>query len=150
MPPSLSSLLAPFPPSTHAALARLHAALAAPQPPLVALHALPHSARAAVAVVLFLDCAAHPAAFRPFVSPSEAERGSGSSAEEGKPEWLVLLTTRSLTVGSHPGQASLPGGKMERGEDARRTAAREMREEIALDVREGAVEVGEGKSCEFA
>lgn len=142
MPPPLSSILSHFPTSTHASLTRLHAALATPQPPLIPLHALPHNARAAVAVVLFLSSPSHPAAYRPFVAPAK------HAEHEQKPEWLVLLTTRSLTVGSHPGQASLPGGKMERGEDAHRTAAREMREEIALDVRHGALELGEGKSCE--
>lgn len=46
----------------------------------------------------------------------------------------VLLTERSHTMRSHPGQISLPGGRAEAGDaDVVATALREAREEVRLD-----------------
>lgn len=46
----------------------------------------------------------------------------------------VILTQRSSTLSSHPGEVALPGGKMEEGDrDEVATALREANEEIGLD-----------------
>lgn len=46
----------------------------------------------------------------------------------------VILTKRSSTLASHPGEISLPGGKSEEGDaDDIQTALREAKEEIGLD-----------------
>nr|CAB3459843.1 unnamed protein product [Digitaria exilis] len=46
----------------------------------------------------------------------------------------VLLTKRASTLNSHSGEVSLPGGKVEEGdEDVETTALREAKEEIGLD-----------------
>lgn len=44
----------------------------------------------------------------------------------------VLLTKRSAQLRHHPGQIALPGGKLDRGEDARACALREAAEEVGL------------------
>ncbi|KAJ8898925.1 hypothetical protein K2173_008418 [Erythroxylum novogranatense] len=49
-------------------------------------------------------------------------------------EFRVILTKRSMKLSSHPGEVSLPGGKMEEAdEDDSATALREAMEEIGLD-----------------
>lgn len=48
-------------------------------------------------------------------------------------EWFVLLTKRSSTLRSHPGDVALPGGKAEVGESSLEAALRETFEEIGLD-----------------
>ncbi|KAN0061366.1 8-oxo-dGTP diphosphatase [Thecaphora frezii] len=49
-------------------------------------------------------------------------------------ELQVIMTTRALHLRSHPGQASLPGGKMDSTDnDVAHTALRESCEEIGLD-----------------
>lgn len=48
-------------------------------------------------------------------------------------EWFVLLTKRSSTLRSHPGDVSLPGGKAEVGESSLEAALRETFEEIGLN-----------------
>ncbi|KAA1467357.1 hypothetical protein DENSPDRAFT_832377 [Dentipellis sp. KUC8613] len=48
-------------------------------------------------------------------------------------ELRVLLTTRSKSLRSHPGQTALPGGKVEEGDrDVVGTACREANEEVGL------------------
>ncbi|MGH8981977.1 MAG: NUDIX hydrolase, partial [Acidimicrobiales bacterium] len=51
--------------------------------------------------------------------------------EEG--EARVLLTRRAVTLRTHQGQVSFPGGRIEPGEDAVAAALREALEEIDLD-----------------
>lgn len=46
-----------------------------------------------------------------------------------------LLTRRAPRMNAHAGQWALPGGRADRGEDAVAAALRELREEIALDLK---------------
>jgi len=54
-------------------------------------------------------------------------------------EARVVLTRRSSELRTHRGQVSLPGGRLDPGEDAAEAAVREAGEEIGLDA--GAVEI---------
>lgn len=45
-----------------------------------------------------------------------------------------LLTRRAPKMNAHAGQWALPGGRVDKGEDAVEAALRELREEIALDL----------------
>jgi 8-oxo-dGTP pyrophosphatase MutT (NUDIX family) len=45
----------------------------------------------------------------------------------------VLLTERHADLPHHPGQISLPGGRVDPGESPRETALREAREEVGVD-----------------
>jgi mutator protein MutT len=45
----------------------------------------------------------------------------------------VLLTRRSETVSSHPGEISFPGGRVDPGETFEEAAVREAHEEVALE-----------------
>jgi len=45
-----------------------------------------------------------------------------------------LLTRRAPRMNAHAGQWALPGGRVDKGEDAVAAALRELREEIALDL----------------
>ena len=58
---------------------------------------------------------------------------------ERRPGAALILTRRSSKLRSHPGQWALPGGRIDPGETPEQTALREMREEIGLDLDEGAV-----------
>ena len=51
----------------------------------------------------------------------------------------LLLTRRSAALRNHAGQWAFPGGRLDPGETVVQTALREMREEVGLDVDEGAV-----------
>ena len=50
------------------------------------------------------------------------------------PDAGFLLTRRAPRLNSHGGQWALPGGRVDKGEDAVAAALRELREEIALDL----------------
>ncbi|KQP17877.1 CoA pyrophosphatase [Pseudorhodoferax sp. Leaf267] len=79
-------------------------------------------------------CAGHRAA----VALTLLEEGWGADlAGLAKPTaWssaaAVLLTRRALTLRNHPGQWSLPGGRIEPGESAAEAALRELHEEVGL------------------
>jgi 8-oxo-dGTP pyrophosphatase MutT (NUDIX family) len=60
----------------------------------------------------------------------------------------VVLTQRSLSLRSHPGETCFPGGKLDEGEDVEQAAFREAFEEIGLDVR-GLVEAGRAEVLGF-
>jgi 8-oxo-dGTP pyrophosphatase MutT (NUDIX family) len=45
-----------------------------------------------------------------------------------------LLTRRAPKLNAHGGQWALPGGRLDKGEDAMEAALRELREEVALDL----------------
>jgi 8-oxo-dGTP pyrophosphatase MutT (NUDIX family) len=51
--------------------------------------------------------------------------------KDGEPH--VMLTKRHADLKHHAGQASFPGGKIERGEEALQAALREAQEEVGLD-----------------
>ena len=59
------------------------------------------------------------------VVPHEGPHGSGAG---------FLLTRRAPRMNAHAGQWALPGGRVDKGEDAVEAALRELREEIALDL----------------
>lgn len=48
------------------------------------------------------------------------------------PEWTIPLTVRPHHLPSHPGQISLPGGRVETGESLQRAAERELEEELGI------------------
>ena len=73
---------------------------------------MPLSRRAAVLIVLFAD-------------------------RDG--ELRVVITMRASSLRSYSGQAALPGGKCEEGENAFECARREAEEEIGLPVRASAL-----------
>ncbi|UZJ56953.1 hypothetical protein CBS101457_006273 [Exobasidium rhododendri] len=108
------------------AVERLASLSAAPQIP----SAVSIKGQAAVAVIVFQ-------------APSSAY-GAGkvpppplSTDSEFEPELHVLCTTRALHLSSHPGQASLPGGKVDRADKGviATTAYRETCEEVGLHVK---------------
>jgi len=71
-----------------------------------------------------------------FVPPED--HGARSSAVlilfgEGEAGPDLLLTERSHTMRSHPGQVSFPGGRLDPGEGPREAALREAWEETGLD-----------------
>jgi coenzyme A diphosphatase NUDT7 len=106
------------------AVERLASLPSAPQ-----LHpSVPIKGQAAVAVVLFQ--AASTAYSVGKVPPPEADTNSS----EYEPELHILCTTRAQHLSSHPGQASLPGGKVDRSDHGKvaTTAFRETCEEVGL------------------
>lgn len=70
-----------------------------------------------------------------FVPPDETARESAVLMlfGEGPDGPDLLLTERSRTMRSHPGQVSFPGGRMEPGESVDEAALREAWEETGLD-----------------
>ena len=52
------------------------------------------------------------------------------------PSWsraaALILTRRAATLGSHPGQWALPGGRVDAGESPQQAALRELAEEVGL------------------
>ena len=101
---------------------------------------------AAVAVVVVdSDADVHGADPNPF-SDSEMEDIPGAEGMDltgsiagtaGGP--AVLLTRRSAGMRAHRGQWALPGGRVDDGESVVEAALRELREELGLDLDEGAV-----------
>lgn len=51
----------------------------------------------------------------------------------------LILTRRSASLRRHAGQWAFPGGRLDPGETPVETALREMREEVSVDLGEGAV-----------
>jgi coenzyme A diphosphatase NUDT7 len=84
--------------------------------------------QAAVAVIVFQapSSAYGTGSIPPSPTPSDADF---------EPELHILCTTRALHLSSHPGQASLPGGKVDRADKnvVATTAYRETCEEVGLD-----------------
>jgi 8-oxo-dGTP pyrophosphatase MutT (NUDIX family) len=79
------------------------------------------------------------AAFIDAIAPERLPRGGFARAANLVPlhekdgEAHVLLTRRPKHMRRHPGQLSVPGGRIDPGEDALAAALREAREEIGLD-----------------
>ena len=51
----------------------------------------------------------------------------------------LILTRRAVTLGSHPGQWALPGGRIDTGETPEQAALRELAEEVGLQLDPDAV-----------
>jgi 8-oxo-dGTP pyrophosphatase MutT (NUDIX family) len=71
-----------------------------------------------------------------FLPPDDVQPREGAvlilfGEGEGGPD--LLLTERSHTMRSHPGQVSFPGGSIDSGETPRQAALREAEEETGLD-----------------
>lgn len=50
------------------------------------------------------------------------------------PEWGLFLTRRSARLQRHRGQWALPGGRVDEGENALEASARELSEELAIEI----------------
>ncbi|KAL9932406.1 hypothetical protein V8E36_008523 [Tilletia maclaganii] len=147
--PAWSALLSGLSPNNAAAIRRL---AATPSAPSQKFDKLTHKAQAAVAVFLYEqpyhsagehgDGQQEPVDFfppgsRPNLSFGEQSRCSaqrdGTGAEDGAKVLHVLMTTRALHLRSHPGQASLPGGKRDLTDlSIEHTALRESIEEVGM------------------
>jgi 8-oxo-dGTP pyrophosphatase MutT (NUDIX family) len=71
-----------------------------------------------------------------FLPPDDVEAREGAVLilfGEGESGPDLLLTERSHTMRSHPGQVSFPGGSIDPGETPRQAALREAEEETGLD-----------------
>lgn len=85
---------------------------------------VPCRAQAAVAILLFESSVP---------LPTSSYATSKSAFADGPPQFHVLMTTRALHLRSHPGQASLPGGKVDWDDKGvEQTALRESAEEVGL------------------
>lgn len=60
-------------------------------------------------------------------------------AEERTTQASFLLTRRPAKLRRHGGQYALPGGRIERGEDAQSAALREIEEEVGISLQQDAV-----------
>lgn len=128
------SSLDQFTPSNAKAIQKLMT-LASPQ---FNYSSLNRKAQAAVAILLFqptqqsIEILSKLKAY----SPSHVNPSSIQSQSEVPMDLHVILTTRSMSVNSHPGQTSLPGGKVDFGDKGvEHTALRECEEEIGLDLK---------------
>lgn len=87
-------------------------------------------AQAAVAIIIFQTASK---ALSHNAIPECSDRNVEDHQTIFEPELHVICTTRALNLSSHPGQASLPGGKVDRtDENITMTAFRETCEEIGL------------------
>lgn len=81
---------------------------------------------------------AHGAHSHAAVAVALCEEGTGAQlAGVGTPDgWsgqaALLLTRRAKTLGNHPGQWALPGGRVDEGESPQQAALRELAEEVGL------------------
>lgn len=72
------------------------------------------------------------------VAVTLCEEGTGAqlAGVQAPPGWseraALLLTRRSKTLGNHPGQWALPGGRVDDGESPQQAALRELAEEVGL------------------
>ncbi|KAK0539219.1 hypothetical protein OC842_001040 [Tilletia horrida] len=141
--PAPAAVWAHLHPSNAAAIQRLASAHSAPSEPFDT--EITHKAQAAVAVFLYeqeydaqdapIDW--FPSGSRPDLAPareaSSASAAAGSADGARRKVLHVLMTTRALHLRSHPGQASLPGGKRDATDQSiEHTALRESVEEVGM------------------
>jgi 8-oxo-dGTP pyrophosphatase MutT (NUDIX family) len=88
---------------------------------------------------------AHGAHRHAAVAVALCEEGSGAQLPgvAAPPTWssqaALILTRRAATLGNHPGQWALPGGRVDAGESPQQAALRELAEEVGLLLPEDAV-----------
>ncbi|KAK0545440.1 hypothetical protein OC846_004004 [Tilletia horrida] len=157
--PAWSSALSSLDPANRAAIERIASTPAAPAEPF---DSLTHKAQAAVAIFLYEQpyvtatddagslqaghssggTAAIPIPldwFPPHTRPNLNNDNTASGVKDAVQKTAsskvlhVLMTTRALHLRSHPGQASLPGGKKDTGDRSiEHTALRESVEEVGM------------------
>ncbi|CAD6885881.1 unnamed protein product [Tilletia laevis] len=135
--PVSDAVLHSLSPSNAAAIQRLRATASSPSD---VFDRLSHKAQAAVAIFLYeqpyssgapLDW--FPPNSRPNLGAPPSSSGGGSSDGDEERVLHVVMTTRALHLRSHPGQASLPGGKREQSDSSiEHTALRESTEEVNM------------------
>lgn len=88
---------------------------------------------------------AHGAHSRAAVAVALCEEGTGAQLPgvDAPDGWshgaALILTRRAKTLGNHPGQWALPGGRVDDGESPQQAALRELAEEIGLRLPSDAV-----------
>ncbi|KAE8266329.1 hypothetical protein A4X09_0g6018 [Tilletia walkeri] len=129
-------------PANAASIQRLRST---PSSPSAVFDRLSHKAQAAVAIFIYEqpyissgDAVPTPIDWFPpnsrpnLAAPATSTTGGGDQREEAR-VLHVVMTTRALHLRSHPGQASLPGGKRETSDPSiEHTAFRESMEEINM------------------